>query len=170
MRRRVLALFWKNVIPSGGNSPVLLDSDEAIAALLSQVQRIALVGASSRPERPSYQVMRFLLDEGYVVIPINPTLAGQQLLGQTVYDSLAKLPASVDMVDIFRDSAALPQITTDAIDLGVPAIWTQLGVVHPDAEHSAVNAGITMVVDRCPAIEVPRLRDSGLLSSHPLHP
>ena len=82
-----------------------LESDEAIAALLVQVERIALVGASVNPERPSHRVMQFLLDEGYEVLPINPGLAGQRLLGQTVYASLADLPTSVDMADIFRDAA-----------------------------------------------------------------
>ena len=140
-----------------------LESDEAIAQLLLQVKRIALVGASAKPERPSHRVMQFLLDEGYEVIPINPGLAGQKLLGQTVYASLADLPRSVDMVDIFRDAASLPEVTQEVVDAGIPAIWTQLGVVHSEAERTAVDAGLQVVVDRCPAIEIPRLRDAGLL-------
>jgi predicted CoA-binding protein len=140
-----------------------LESDEAIAHLLAQVKRIALVGASAKPERPSHRVMQFLLDEGYEVIPINPGLAGQKLLGQTVYASLADLPRSVDMVDIFRDAASLPEVTQEVVDAGIPAIWTQLGVVHSEAERTAVDAGLQVVVDRCPAIEIPRLRDAGLL-------
>ena len=79
-----------------------LESDEAIAQLLAQVKRIALVGASAKPDRPSHRVMQFLLDEGYEVLPINPGLAGQRLLGQPVYASLADLPTSVEMADIFR--------------------------------------------------------------------
>ena len=140
-----------------------LESDEAIAQLLLQVKRIALVGASAKPERPSHRVMKFLLDEGYEVIPINPGLAGQRLLGQTVYASLADLPTSVDMADIFRDAASLPEVTQEVVDAGIPAIWTQLGVVHSEAERTAVDAGLQVVVDRCPAIEIPRLRDAGLL-------
>ena len=140
-----------------------LESDEAIAQLLEQVKRIALVGASAKPERPSHRVMQFLLDEGYEVLPINPGLAGQNLLGQTVYASLADLPTSVDMADIFRDAASLPGVTQDVVAAGIPAMWTQLGVVHGEAEHAALDAGLQVVVDRCPAIEIPRLRDAGLL-------
>tara|TARA_B100000902_G_scaffold378645_1_gene412096 strand:+ start:1406 stop:1855 length:450 start_codon:yes stop_codon:yes gene_type:complete len=145
-----------------------LESDEDIAQLLLQAKRIALVGASAKPERPSHRVMQFLLDEGYEVIPINPGLAGQKLLGQTVYASLADLPTSVEMADIFRDAASLPEVTQEVVDAGMPAIWTQLGVVHSEAERTAVDAGLQLVVDRCPAIEIPRLRDAGLLPSRPL--
>jgi predicted CoA-binding protein len=145
-----------------------LESDEAIAHLLAQVKRIALIGASAKPERPSHRVMQFLLDEGYEVLPINPGLAGQKLLGQTVYASLADLPTSVDMADIFRDAASLPEVTQEVVDAGIPAIWTQLGVVHSEDERTAVDAGLQLVVDRCPAIEIPRLRDAGLLLSRPL--
>ena len=145
-----------------------LESDEAIAQLLLQVKRIALVGASAKPERPSHRVMKFLLDEGYEVIPINPGLAGQRLLGQTVYASLADLPTSVDMADIFRDAASLPEVTQEVVDAGIPAMWTQLGVVHTEAERTGLDAGLQMVIDRCPAIEIPRLRDAGLLPSRSL--
>jgi predicted CoA-binding protein len=112
--------------------------------------------------------MQFLLDEGYEVFPINPGLAGQKLLGQTVYASLAALPTRVDMADIFRDAASLPEVTQEVVDAGIPAIWTQLGVVHSEAERTAVDAGLQVVVDRCPAIEIPRLRDAGLIPSRPL--
>ena len=144
-----------------------LESDEAIAQLLAQVKRIALVGASAKPERPSHRVMQFLLDDGYEVVPINPGLAGQKLLGQTVHASLADLPTSVDMADIFRDAASLPEVTQEVVDAGIPAIWTQLGVVHTEAERTGLDAGLQMVIDRCPAIEIPRLRDAGLLPSRP---
>ena len=140
-----------------------IESDEAVAGLLLQVKRIALVGASAKPERPSHRVMQFLLDEGYEVLPINPGLAGQNLLGQTVYASLADLPTSVDMVDIFRDAASLPEVTQGVVAAGIPAMWTQLGVLHVDAERTAVDAGLQLVLDRCPAIEIPRLRDAGWL-------
>ena len=140
-----------------------LESDEAIAQLLAQVKRIALVGASAKPERPSHRVMQFLLDEGYEVLPVNPGLAGQRLLGQTVHASLADLPTSVDMADIFRDAASLPEVTQDVVAAGIPAMWTQLGVVHSEAERTATVAGLQVVMDRCPAIEIPRLRDAGLL-------
>ena len=145
-----------------------LESDEAIAQLLAQTKLIALVGVSAKPERPSHQVMRFLLDEGYEVLPINPGLAGQKLLGQTVHASLAELPARVDMADIFRDAASLPKVTQDVVAAGIPAMWTQLGVVHSEAERTAAAAGLQMVIDRCPAIEIPRLRDAGLLPARRL--
>ena len=145
-----------------------LESDEAIAQLLLQAKRIALVGASAKPERPSHRVMQFLLDEGYEVIPINPGLAGQKLLGQTVSASLADLPTSVDMADIFRDAASLPEVAQDVVDAGIPTMWTQLGVVNAEAERTALDAGLQLVVDRCPAIEIPRLRDAGLLPYPPL--
>tara|TARA_B100001939_G_scaffold82329_1_gene70127 strand:+ start:499 stop:945 length:447 start_codon:yes stop_codon:yes gene_type:complete len=144
------------------------ESDEAIAQLLLQVKWIALVGASAKPERPSHRVMQFLLDEGYEVLPINPGLAGQNLLGQQVYASLADLPTRVDMADIFRDAASLPEVTQDVVAAGIPAMWTQLGVVHSEAEQTAIGAGLQVVVDRCPAIEIPRLRDAGLLPARRL--
>ena len=140
-----------------------VESDEAIAQLLVQAKRIALVGASAKPDRPSHRVMQFLLDEGYEVLPINPGLAGQNLLGQTVYASLADLPTSTDMADILRDAASLPEVTQEVVAAEIPAMWTQLGVVHSEAEHTAACAGLQLVVDRCPAIEIPRLRDVGLL-------
>ena len=140
-----------------------LESDEAIAKLLLQVKRIALVGASAKPERPSHRVMQFLLDEGYEVVPINPGLAGQNLLGQTVYAYLADLPTSVDIADIFRDATSMPEVTQEVVAAGIPAMWTQLGVLHSEAEQTALDAGLELVVDRCPAIEIPRLRDAGLL-------
>ena len=145
-----------------------LESDEAIAQLLVQVKRIALIGASAKPERPSHRVMQFLLDEGYEVLPINPGWAGQRLLGHTVYASLADLPTSVDMADIFRDAASLPEVAQDVVDAGIPTMWTQLGVVNAEAERTALDAGLQLVVGRCPAIEIPRLRDAGLLHSPPL--
>ena len=145
-----------------------LESDEAIAQLLMKAKRIALVGASAKPERPSHRVMQFLLEESYEVLPINPGFSGQSLLGQTVYASLADLPTKVDMADIFRDAASLPEVTQDVVAAGIPAMWTQLGVVHSKAEHAAVDAGLQVVVDRCPAIEIPRLRGAGLLPAGPL--
>ena len=163
-------LFWKNATPSGVSHSMRLESDEAIAQLLMKAKRIALVGASAKPDRPSHRVMQFLLDEGYEVLPINPGLAGQNLLGQTVYASLADLPTSTDMADIFRDAASLPEVTQDVVDARIPAMWTQLGVVHSEAEQTAVDAGLQVVVDRCPAIEIPRLRGAGLLPAGPLPP
>jgi predicted CoA-binding protein len=97
------------------------------------------------------------------VIPVNPLLTGQALLGRPVFESLTQLPGTVDMVDVFRDSRFLPDITTEVISLNIPALWTQLGVTHADAETTASEAGVRLVVDRCPAIEIPRLQQLGLM-------
>lgn len=137
--------------------------DREIADVLHRVRSIALLGASPRPERPSYGVMRFLLEHGYRVFPVNPGLAGTQLLGQTVYPSLADLPQRVDMVDVFRQSRFLDQIVDDTVASGIGVLWTQLGVVDEVAAQRAQNAGIRVVMDRCPAIEWPRLKAAGLL-------
>jgi predicted CoA-binding protein len=133
---------------------VRLESDQDIATLLNSVQRIAVLGVSANTDRPSHRVFRFLLAAGYDVIPVNPLLTGQALLGR---------PGTVDMVDVFRDSRFLPDITTEVISLNIPALWTQLGVTHADAETTASEAGVRLVVDRCPAIEIPRLQQLGLM-------
>lgn len=169
MQKRAWGPFWTNASPSGNKQAMRLESDESLVALLSSVARIALVGASPKPDRPSHSVMRFLLEEGFEVIPVNPALAGQTLLGLPVYASLAEVPGTIDMADVFRDSQFLPDITQALIELGIPALWTQLGVTHSQAEQAALAAGINLVIDRCPAIEVPRLRDLGLLPARPLH-
>ena len=142
-----------------------LESDQDIATLLKSVQRIAVLGVSANIDRPSHRVFRFLLDTGYDAVPVNPLLAGQQLLGRPVFESLAQLPGTVDMVDVFRDSRFLPDITTEVISRQIPALWTQLGVTHADAEATASEAGVRLVVDRCPAIEIPRLQQLGLMRS-----
>jgi predicted CoA-binding protein len=105
----------------------------------------------------------FCWPQGYDVIPVNPLLTGQALLGRPVFESLTQLPGTVDMVDVFRDSRFLPDITTEVISLNIPALWTQLGVTHADAETTASEAGVRLVVDRCPAIEIPRLQQLGLM-------
>lgn len=122
------------------------------------------MGVSARPDRPSHQVFQFLMNQGYEVLPINPQLAGQTLLGQPVFASLsaASLSGHVDMVDVFRDSRYLPEVSEEVIRLGIKAIWTQLGVTHAEAENAALAEGVSLVVDRCPAIEIPRLQDLGL--------
>ena len=140
-----------------------LESDQDIATLLNSVQRIAVLGVSANIDRPSHRVFRFLLAAGYDVIPVNPLLTGQELLGRPVFESLRQLPGTVDMVDVFRDSRFLPDITNDVISLEIRALWTQLGVTHADAETAAVTAGLNLVVDRCPAIEIPRLQQLGLI-------
>lgn len=134
----------------------LLTSDAEITGLLARVKRIALVGASSNPARASHGVMRFLLKHGYDVVPVNPALAGQDLLGQTVVASIADA-GPVDMIDVFRDAAAVPAIVDEALATGAPALWLQLGVVHEEAAARAAAAGLDVVMDRCPKQEIARL-------------
>lgn len=140
-----------------------LTADTDIARVLAGTRSIALLGASHKPSRPSHEVLHFLLDQGYDVYPVNPGLAGQQLLGRTVYADLASVPVAVDMVDVFRQSRYLPEIVEQAIGAGAKILWTQLGVVDMTAAAMAESAGLEVVLDRCPAIELPRLRLAGLL-------
>ncbi|TQC71595.1 CoA-binding protein [Pantoea dispersa] len=132
-------------------------NDQTIRDVLTQTQRIALVGASDRTERASYGVMKYLLDQGYDVVPVSPKLAGQQLLGQTVYGTLAEIPAKIDMVDVFRNSEAAWGVAQEAIAIGAKTLWLQLGVINEQAAVLARDAGLTVVMDRCPKIEIPRL-------------
>lgn len=130
--------------------------DPSPAELLAQVRTIAIVGASDRPDRPSHQVMAFLQQRGYRCIPVNPRLAGRELLGETVYADLASIPEPVDMVDVFRRSAEAGTITDQAIAIGARIVWMQLGVRDAAAAARARAAGLDVVMDRCPAIELRR--------------
>lgn len=141
-----------------------LTADEAIARILSETRSIALLGASPRLERASYRVLHFLLDHGYDVFPVNPKLAGERLQGRTVHAALSDIPAPIDMVDVFRQPKFLPGIVSESVDIGARFLWTQLGVVDHQAAAAAERAGMEVVMDRCPAIEIPRLRAAGLLT------
>ena len=142
---------------------MLIETDEGLANLLKTVRHVALVGASHKPERPSYQVLTFLLEKGYRVTPVNPGLAGQTLQGQTVVGALSDIDDPVDLVDIFRDGSALPELVDEAIAMGAPSLWTQLDVRHPEAEQKALDNGLNVVIDKCPAQEWPRLAAGGLI-------
>ena len=130
-----------------------------IRSILKSVKTIAVVGASANPSRPSYGVMRFLIGKGYRVIPINPGHAGGKILDQQVYVSLADVPDKIDMVDVFRNPEALAALVEEVLALPVrpDVIWGQLTVRNDQAAAAAEKAGITVVMDRCPAIEYPRL-------------
>lgn len=134
-----------------------LESDQDIARLLTETKRIALVGASAKPERASNRILKYLLDQGYEVIPVNPGLAGQQLHGATVVDSLEVIGGLIDMVDIFRNSAAAGDVVDEAIAVGAKSVWMQLNVINRPAAERAEKAGLDVVMDRCPKIEIPRL-------------
>lgn len=146
-----------------------------IRGILQSVRTIALVGASSNEVRPSYFVMKYLIDKGYEVIPVNPSLAGQSLLGQTVYATLRDIPKPVDMVDIFRNSDAAGPITDEALALDPKpsVIWMQLSVRNDEAAARAEAAGVKVVMNRCPKMEYGKLSgewawvggNSGIISS-----
>jgi O-acetylhomoserine (thiol)-lyase len=161
------------------NQPApLAYSDAKIRAILQRVKTIALVGASGNWNRPSYFVMKYLQSKGYRVIPVNPGMAGQTLLGEVVYAKLGDIPDQVDMVDVFRAADALPGIADEAIAIGAKVLWAQLGLRHDGAAAKAEAAGLEVIMDRCPKIEFSRFGgelswsgvNSGLIRNRPPEP
>jgi hypothetical protein len=135
--------------------------DDYVAAILRECRVFAFVGASANTSRPSYFAMKYLLTKGYTVVPVNPGIEGQEILGQTVVGRIADLAAPVDVIDIFRNSEAALEITREAISrkdkLGLKVIWMQLGVRNDEAARLAERAGLRVVMNRCPKIEYGRL-------------
>jgi predicted CoA-binding protein len=131
--------------------------DELIRETLRSIRTIAVVGASDKEHRDSYQVMQFLQRKGYRCVPVNPKLAGRELLGEKSYAALADVPFAIEMVDVFRNSADAGPVTDDAVLIGARVVWMQLGVVNEVAARRARDAGLTVIMDRCPAIEWGRL-------------
>ncbi|SHK16559.1 hypothetical protein SAMN05216369_0754 [Marinobacter antarcticus] len=125
-------------------------------AILESVRTIALVGASGKTNRPSHEVMEFMQAHGYRIIPVNPRLAGQTVLGETVYADIASVPEPVDMVELFLAPERTDAIIDQAIELKVPVIWLQIGVINEAGAARAEAAGLTVVMDRCPKQEIPR--------------
>ncbi|MES2147818.1 MAG: CoA-binding protein, partial [Pseudomonadota bacterium] len=134
-----------------------LTSDEDIAELLKSARTIAMIGASDRPDRPSYGVMRALQEHGYRVLPVNPNITGEHLNGEFVWRDLSQIGVPIDIVDIFRRSDAAGEAVDQAILAGAKAVWLQLGVIDEDAAARAEAAGLRVVMDHCIKIEMHRL-------------
>ena len=134
-----------------------LTRDDDIAELLRNSRTIAMVGASDRPSRPSYGVMKFLQDWGYRVLPVNPQITGEHVHGEFVWRELAQIGVPIDIVDIFRRPDAAGEAVDQAIVVGTKAVWLQIGVINAEAAARAEAAGLKVVMDRCPAIELRRL-------------
>ncbi len=136
-------------------------NDDLLRGILRDVRTIAMVGASPKWVRPSYFAMKYLQEKGYRVIPVNPAAAVETILGETCYASLSEVPGPIDLVDIFRNSAAAGPITEEAIALAaekkIKVIWMQLGVRNDEAAAKAEAAGLTVIMNRCPKIEWGRL-------------
>ena len=141
-----------------------LTRDEDIAQLLRETRTIALIGASDNPGRASYGVMKFLQGQGYRVIPVNPTITGEHVHGEFVWRELKQIGEPIDLVDIFRNSEAAAAAVDDAIAAGAKAVWMQLGVINEAAAAKAEAAGLKVVMDKCPKIEIARM---GLEKSSP---
>ena len=148
-------------------------TDDYLRQILGEVKTIAMVGASTNWNRPSYFAMKYLQRKGIRVIPVNPGSASEDLLGERIIDSLEAIEADVDMVDVFRPSSEAGAITDQAIAIGAKVIWMQIGVRDDKAAERAKAAGLKVVMDRCPKIELSRLNgelswlgfNSGLISS-----
>jgi len=135
----------------------MLTTDDDIRELLTSARTIAMVGASDRPNRPSHGVMKILQDHGYRVLPVNPQITGEHVHGEYVWRELSQIGVPIDIVDIFRRPEAAGEAVDQAIAVGAKAVWLQLGVVNPEAAARAEAAGLKVVMDRCPAIELRRL-------------
>jgi predicted CoA-binding protein len=148
-------------------------TDRYLRDILHSVRTIAMVGASSHWNRPSYFAMKYLQDKGYRVIPVNPQAKGEEILGEKVYNELSDVPEKIDMVDIFRRADAVAPIVDQAIAKGAAVVWMQLGVRQDAAAAKAEAAGLKVVMNRCPNIEYSRLHgelawsgvNTGIISS-----
>ena len=133
----------------------LAPPDSVLRAMLERRPRVALVGASIRPERPSYQVMAGLLDQGYDVVPVHPTYP--DVLGRAAFKDLGAIDGRIDVVDVFRRPDATPEIARQAVAIGAAVLWLQLGVINHEARRIAEQGGLVVVMDRCLEVEHHRL-------------
>lgn len=129
-------------------------SKKYIREILKEVKTIAVVGASSKSDRDSYKVMAALIEHGYQVFPINPNEEGNLILDQLCYSDLRSLKIKIDMVDVFRVKEAVMGVTKEAISIGAKVLWTQLGIINEEASELAKDAGLKVIMDRCPKIEL----------------
>jgi len=134
-----------------------LTSDRDIYDLLAETRTIAMIGASDRPDRPSFGVMRYLQGHGYRVLPVNPQITGEHVHGEYVWRELSQIGEPIDMVDIFRRPQAAGEAVDEAIAAGAKSVWLQMGVINEEAAARAEAAGLKVVMDRCPKIDIPRL-------------
>lgn len=132
-------------------------SDKFIKEILTEVRTIAVVGASSKPERDSYKVIEFLLDNGYEVFPVNPNEEGNSVLGLNFYSNLKSIQQSIDMVDVFRFPDVVMGVAEEAIQINAKVLWLQLKIINHEAANLAEAAGLKVIMDRCPKIEFKKL-------------
>ncbi len=158
----VLDSDGKPILPSDRDHLADYYSDAFVRDILRDYKVIAMVGASANWNRPSFFAMKYLQQKGYRVIPVNPGQAGNKILGELVYASLADIPVKIDIVDVFRNSQAAGALVDEAIAVGAKVFWLQLGVINHEAAERAEKAGMRVIMNRCPKIEYARL--SGELS------
>ena len=132
-------------------------SETYIQEILNEVKTIAVVGASSNHQRDSYKVMESLIEHGYQIFPINPNEQGNFILGQLCYSDLSSVPKKIDMVDVFRAKDAVIGVTKEAIQIGAKVLWTQLGIINEEALELGKDAGLKVIMNRCPKIELEKL-------------
>jgi predicted CoA-binding protein len=126
---------------------MLVPSDEEITAILRDAKTIAVVGISDKPDRESHSVAKYIQDQSYHIIPVNPML--ERVLDEPCYPSLLDIPEQIDIVDIFRRPEAVPEVVDQAIEIGAKVVWMQLGIVHEAAAEKAQQAGLKVIMDRC---------------------
>ncbi|WP_323750475.1 CoA-binding protein [Marinobacter sp.] len=133
-----------------------IENEQGLRDILTSVRTIALVGASEKTNRPSHEVMEYLQKAGYRIIPVNPRLAGKQVLGETVYADLASIPEAIDMAELFLAPERTDAVIDQAIEQKIPVLWLQIGVINETGANRAESAGLKVVMNRCPKQDIPR--------------